>query len=134
MKIMLTSDDILGKDVLDPEGDVLGVVSKLHLKDDPYTVTGITVDQGFGYPELFVGMNHVERVGIDAIFLGARPLMNLTDRSVYDKTGAYIGEVEDVEMLDEENAVIIVRGEGERRSISKDRIREKGDVIIVDVN
>lgn len=129
---MITSDDILGKDVLDPEGAVLGVVSRLHFEEDPYTLTGVTVDQGFGYPDLYIGMSHVESVGVDAMFLSSRPLMNLTGRPVYDRSGAYLGDVEDVQMLDEEESALIIRDKGESRSIVKDRIAEKGDLIIVD--
>ena len=42
-----TSDDILGKEAIDPDGTILGIVTKLHIGKDDKKVTGITIDMGF---------------------------------------------------------------------------------------
>lgn len=128
---MITSDDILGKDVIDPDGDVLGVASKLHIDDDAYDVVGVTVDQGFGWPSLYIGVSHVKRVGVDAVLLSSRPLSNLAGKDVYSEDGAYIGRVADVASYDDGDVLVVEDG-GERRSIAKDRVVQKGDSVIVD--
>ena len=129
---MITSDDILGKDVLDPDGDALGVVSKLHVDEDTYGVVGLTVDQGFGSPSLYIGIDNVDRVGVDAVLLSKRPLTNVDGKEVYTRDGSYLGRVADVEAVDDAEEALVIEDGTSKRTVSKHRVVEKGDVVIVD--
>ena len=73
MEDILTSDDILGKQALDPDGGILGTVIKLHISNKTKQMTGITIDLGFMRPDLYVGINYVKHFGIDAILLNKVP-------------------------------------------------------------
>jgi sporulation protein YlmC with PRC-barrel domain len=96
----ITSDDILGKDVLDPHGDMIGVVQQLRIDKGSKNITGIVVDQGFMKPDLFIGLDFVENFGIDSIFLNKLPIPKLKGFDVYDKKGKKIGYIADIEEKD----------------------------------
>lgn len=92
-KSMITSDDILGKEAIDPEGEFLGVVMKLHIDREHKTLTGITIDQGFMKPDLFVGLEHIKRFGLDAIFLNKIPFEKYKGIKVFTWDGILVGTV-----------------------------------------
>ena len=94
----LTSDDILGKDAVDNEGDILGVVIKLHIDKENKTLTGITVDQGFMKPNLFVGIAYVRNFGVDTVFLNYIPRTKCKGMNVITAKGEHVGVVVDVGM------------------------------------
>lgn len=129
---MITTDDILGKDVIDPDGDILGVVLTVHVDETACDVTGLTIDQGFGEPHLYVGVNHVDRFGVDAIFLENRPMANLGGEDVYTESGEYLGEVTSVNVVEDDDHVLIIDDGDTTRSIAKSRVVEKGDSVIVE--
>ncbi len=89
----ITSDDVLGKDVIDAEGDFLGVVEMLHLDPNAVEVVGITIDKGFLRKGLVVGKDYIERVAPHAVFLNIRPAFKLKGMTVYDNQGEVIGTV-----------------------------------------
>ncbi len=90
-----TSDDILGKEAIDREGAYLGTVMKLHLDREKKSVIGITIDQGFLKPDLFVGIDFVDRFGVDAIFLNRIPFERYHGLSVFTYDGKPSGIVRD---------------------------------------
>ena len=65
----ITSDDILGKDVIDTDGNFLGVVDKLFLNEKPLGVAAISVDKGFLDKGLVLSAEYIERVSKYAVFL-----------------------------------------------------------------
>lgn len=89
----ITSDDILGKTAVDPNGSLLGTVVKLHIDNNNKTIQGITVDQGFMRPDLFVGIEHVRRFGIDAVLLSSIPYDRLKGKRVLSAKGVILGTV-----------------------------------------
>ncbi|MFH1316773.1 MAG: PRC-barrel domain-containing protein [Candidatus Woesearchaeota archaeon] len=93
-KKTITSDDILGKEAVDPEGQILGIVIKLHISKEEKTLTGITIDQGFMKPDLFIGTDHIKNFGIDTIFLSSVPYDKLKGMKVISSDGEIIGNVE----------------------------------------
>ncbi|MGM5479897.1 MAG: PRC-barrel domain-containing protein [Nanobdellota archaeon] len=95
----VTSDDILGKDALDSEGEILGVVLKLHIDRKEKQLTGITIDQGFMKPNLFVGIDYVKNFGIDSIFLDYIPRTKYVGLKVINAQGNVIGMVQDVSVI-----------------------------------
>lgn len=93
---IITSDDILGRDAVDPEGEFLGIVMKLHVDRSQKTLVGITIDQGFMKPDLFIGIDYIEKFGVDAVFLNRIPFEKYIGLMVYASDGRVVGTVEKV--------------------------------------
>ena len=98
MKEIITSDDILGKEAVDPDGDILGVVVKLHIDKLKRQITGITVDQGFMKPDLFIGLDYVKYFGIDAVLLSKTPEEKFKGLDVLTIHGEHLGKVNSYRM------------------------------------
>jgi sporulation protein YlmC with PRC-barrel domain len=136
----LTSDDILGKEAVDPEGEILGVVMKLHLDREKNTILGITVDQGMWKPDLFIGIDFIEKFGVDAIFLNKIPISKYIGIRVYTHDGISIGKVSEVNLNEEkiQSFSISISDEDSRSPfrkkqfiVSKNEISEIGYAIIL---
>jgi uncharacterized protein YrrD len=91
-----TSDDILGKEAVDPDGTILGVVTKLHIGKEDKKVIGITIDMGFMKPDLFIGVENIQQFGVDAILLKKVPPDKFKGLSVITFDGKKIGSIKDV--------------------------------------
>lgn len=91
-----TSDDILGKDAVDPDGGILGVIVKLHIDKASQMVTGITIDQGFMKPNLFIGSEYIRHFGIDTVLLNRVPTDTYLGLKVLTSSGRDIGKVKEV--------------------------------------
>ncbi|WCL49455.1 hypothetical protein [Leptospira sp. GIMC2001] len=117
----LTSDDILGKEAVDPEGEVLGIVMKLHLDPVAKSIIGITVDQGMWKPDLFIGIEFLEKFGIDAIFLNSIPYTKYSGMEVYSYDGIFLGTVSQVngEKSKIHNIVVSCKDEKSRNPLKK---------------
>ena len=111
----ITSDDILGKDVVDPEGEIIGVVQQLRIDKQSKKITGIVVDQGFLKPDLFIGLDFIKNFGIDSIFISQVPIPKTKGMEVYDSKGKKIGFVHDVLQSSGKIGGLEVK----RRSVSK---------------
>ena len=95
-KNIITSDDILGKDVIDSDGDIIGVSSKLHIDARTKQIVGITVDEGFMKPDLYVGLEYVKTLGVDSLLLKTSPKAKTRGLNVLDSRGRKVGVVDDV--------------------------------------
>ena len=91
-----TSDEILGREAVDPEGEILGSVTKLHIDRDGKELTGLTIDQGLFQPDLFVGLDFVDRFGVDAVFLNRIPLEKYIGKKVLRPDGSSLGRVAEI--------------------------------------
>ena len=89
----ITSDDVLGKEVIDAEGDFIGVVEMLHIDPNAVEVVGITIDKGFLRKGLVIGKDYIERVAPHAVFLKIRPAFKLKGMIVFDSQGEVMGTV-----------------------------------------
>lgn len=98
MNKAITSDDILGKEAVDSEGDILGVVMKLHIDKQNKLLTGITIDQGFLKPDLFVGIQYIQNFGVDTVFLNYIPHHKFKGLHVRSFDGHELGTVRDIQM------------------------------------
>ena len=92
----ITSDDILGKQAVDPDGEILGIVMKIHISKDTKQVLGITIDQGFMRPDLFIGLNYIKNFGVDSVFLNRVPVDKFKGMDVIDANGRALGKVKAV--------------------------------------
>lgn len=96
----LTFEDILGKDVYDEANEFVGVSSNLYIDKKSMTVLGLAVDKGFVARGLVVGSAYIRRITKHAIFLRMRPAFRMRGMTVFDKRGARVGKVKEVELKD----------------------------------
>jgi len=130
-KKIITSDDILGKDAVDPDGQILGVVTKLHIDKNSKAITGITIDEGFMKPDLFVGINYVKNFGVDSVFLSRIPADKYVGLTVFDSKGKVVGKVKRVlSKRQRVSAIQIKKG----NIISASDIQEIGENVILKEN
>ena len=90
---MITSDEILGTEAIDSEGDFLGIVMKLHLDPVHKTILGISIDPGLWKPDLYIGIDFVKQFGVDAIFLSTIPDSKYKSIPVFTYEGKKIGSI-----------------------------------------
>jgi sporulation protein YlmC with PRC-barrel domain len=98
--MIITSDDILGKDVFDTDGQILGVVQQLKIDKKKKLIVGILIDQGFMRPDLFIGLKHIRNFGIDSVFLSESPKPKIKGLEVYDSAGKKLGYIKNYEADD----------------------------------
>jgi sporulation protein YlmC with PRC-barrel domain len=104
-KFIITSDDILGKDVVDSKANLIGVINKLHIDKKEKKIIGMSIDTGFLKPNLFVGINLIMNFGIDTVFISHTPRTKYLGLSVFDIKGNYIGMVKNVIMKNQNKEV-----------------------------
>lgn len=134
MSHIITSDDILGKDVVDVQGEVLGVIQKLHIDKNSKSIVGITVDQGFMKPDLFIGLEFIQQFGIDTVFLNTFPRDKIKGMKVLNSEGKNMGVVINIEYTSSNNlkAIMIKSGViGTVQRIHVSRIKEIGYNVIL---
>lgn len=139
LKGAITSDDVLGKDVIDIEGTFIGVSEKLYLDPTSLHVLGISVDKGFLRKGYVIGSHYIHRISDEVIFLRVLPAFRLRKRMVYDSKGVYVGKVRQVVLFQQTNSLesIIVSRRflfSKRYSIPVNKIRTVGKLIILDVH
>jgi len=129
---IITSDDILGKDAIDPDGEILGVVIKLHIDKEFKKMTGITIDEGFMRPNLFIGINYVKNFGVDSVFLSKIPTSKYAGLKVLDSKGKSVGVVKGVESKRHKvKSLEISEGIGKRIRINYSEVQEIGESVIL---
>lgn len=132
--MIITSDDILGKVALDSEGGVLGTVIKLHIDKKMKQMTGITVDQGFLKPDLFIGINYIRTFGVDAILLNEVPLDTLKGKRVLTVQGNIVGSVKTVITKGNSILKLVINTGKELVEIKGSSIKEAGQSIVLRKN
>lgn len=136
MSDIITSDDILGKEAVAPNGAILGTVVKLHISNKTKQMVGLTIDMGFMKPDLFVGIEFVKHFGIDAVLLSRLPTDTLKGLSVLTPDGKEIGTVKKVELVRTQiKEIIVTSKEGifsrSQTHISASHINKIGGSIIL---
>ena len=101
----ITSDDILGKDVVDKNGDLIGIVEKVLISLDTLEFIGIEVDKGILKKGLAIGKDYIEKVTDDALWLNIKISYELNGMSVFDKLGKLVGKVNNVELEGSTNKI-----------------------------
>lgn len=99
-----TSDDVLGKDVIDAVGNMIGVVTQIHIDKHTKKIIGISIDSGFMKPFVFVGIDLVTNFGVDAVYISRTPSSLYLGLTVFDMYGVTLGKIVDV-IFDEQNEV-----------------------------
>lgn len=101
----LTSDDILGKEVIDTEGNFLGVVEKLFIDKINLNFNAIAVDKGLIKKGFVVGKGYIDRVTEHAVFLKTSIAFELKGLQVFDKDGEKVGKVKKVFTYGDKNMI-----------------------------
>jgi len=107
---IITSDDILGKDVVDTDGEIIGVVQQIRIDKRSKKMIGIVIDQGFMKPDLFISIDLIRNFGVDSVFLSRSPKPKIKGLDVYDKLGKKVGfvfEIEEDSKNDKLKAILI---------------------------
>lgn len=107
----ITSDDILGKDVIDIEGRKIGVAEKVLIDPSELDFVGIEVDKGFLKKGIAIGKSYIERVTEHSILLNIRVAYEIKGMDVFDVHGKKVGAVSEVNLWGNRNKIknIIVR-------------------------
>ncbi|HLC60341.1 MAG TPA: PRC-barrel domain-containing protein [Candidatus Nanoarchaeia archaeon] len=134
----ITSEDVLGKDVIDSNGVYIGVSDKFYLDPRTMQVLGISVDKGFLRKGFVISTNYITEVAKHAVFLNIGPSTLLKGRLVFGLNGAKIGTVASVELAQDTNAVaaIVVKTGflGMRRvRVPKEYIKSKDKNIFLNI-
>jgi len=130
----ITSDDILGKDVIDSTGTFLGVVDKLFIANNPLEIAAISIDKGLLEKGLVVSKTYIERVSKYAVFLSITPLFLLQNKRVYTATGHYVGQVSGITQNEsKKNAFdsIIVKRKSGKKEYAVDEIAQIAKSIVL---
>ncbi|MCF7862003.1 PRC-barrel domain-containing protein [Candidatus Woesearchaeota archaeon] len=105
-KDLITSDDILGKDVIDSKGNNVGMVTQMHIDKTTKSIIGISIDSGFMKPFVYIGIDHIINFGIDSVYIQRTPSSKYLGLTVFDKFGEPIGNVIHVNYDDERDTLV----------------------------
>ena len=101
----VTSDDILGKEVIDLDGRFIGITEKIFINPETLDFVGISVDKGFLRKGLSIGSKFIEKVASHAIFLKISLSNEIKGLKVFDKNGKNIGNVVGVNLIGSGNEI-----------------------------
>jgi sporulation protein YlmC with PRC-barrel domain len=110
---------------------------KLHIDKHNKKLIGITIDQGFMKPDLFVGMSYIKNFGIDAVFLSRVPVDKFKGMDIMNAKGKLIGKVASVKSQRHKVTEIIASKKGisrDRFVIEAKHIQEIGESIVLKKN
>ena len=132
----ITVDDVLGKTVIDADGDILGVTNQLLISPDSFKLLGISVDKGFLHKGLLIGREHVDKVEKHAIFLNMVPALTIKGFQVFDSVGETVGRVREVRLEPGSNVIselVVDAPTGYKVSVPRDAIGEIGKNVLLKV-
>lgn len=101
----ITSDDILGKEVIDIDGSFIGIVEKVFFDKKELDFIGIAIDKGILSKGLTIGKGFIERVAEHAVFLNISVAYEIKGMIVFDKEGKKIGIVNKVNLKGTSNEI-----------------------------
>ncbi len=105
----ITSDDLLGKDVIDRDGKFIGITEKVFIDPNTMDFLGIEVDKGFLKKGLSIGKSYIERIATHAVFLNIKVAFELRGMDVFSSVGEKIGRVTDIELAGNKNEIRSIR-------------------------
>jgi sporulation protein YlmC with PRC-barrel domain len=137
----ITSEDILGKEVIDAEGAFIGVAEKIFIDPKSMDFIGISIDKGLIRSGLTVGKNYIDNIADHAIFLKIRVVYDIKGKFVFDKDGKKVGTVSSIDLCGKKNKIknIYVKPHSslfsfnEKIVISEDYIENIGDNVILNI-
>lgn len=101
----ITTEDILGKDVIDAEGAFIGVAEKVFIDPKILDFIGISVDKGLIRSGLTIGKSYIDKIADHAIFLKIRVVYDIKGKLVFDKDGKKVGTVSSIDLRGGKNKI-----------------------------
>src|SRR3989338_8769014 len=101
----ITTEEILGKDVLDIEGNLVGIVDKIFIDPISLDFVGISVDKGFIRRGLTIGKNYISKIAKHAVFLKIRVAYETKGMTVFDRDGKVVGVVTSIDLYGSKNKI-----------------------------
>ena len=101
----ITSEDILGKDVIDTEGAFIGIAEKVFIDPKFLAFAGISIDKGLIRSGLTIGKSYIDRIEDNAIFLKIKVAYDIKGKLVFDKDGKEVGTVSSIDLYGEKNKI-----------------------------
>ena len=130
----VTSDDILGKEVIDVDGRFIGIAEKVFIHPKTLDFVGISVDKGIIRKSLSIGKDYIEKIASKAVFLNISVSYEIKGLKVFDKDGKDLGRVKKVLLKGSENtieSILIAQGLGREISVSAKDIDRIGYNVIL---
>lgn len=102
----VTSEDLLGKEVIDFDGSFIGVVEKVLI--DPYKLdfVGISIDKGFLRKGFTLGKGYIDKITPHAVFLKIKVSYDVKGKLVFDNDGELIGTVTSIDLYGSKNKIV----------------------------
>jgi sporulation protein YlmC with PRC-barrel domain len=132
----ITSDDILGKEVIDIEGSFIGIVEKVFFNSKTLDFSGIAVDKGILKKGLTIGRGYIERIATHAVFLKVSVSYEIKGMTVFDKDGVDLGDVMAVHLKGTTNVIDFLEiklGGKKRLNIPDIYISSIGDNVLLNL-
>ncbi|MDO8508657.1 MAG: PRC-barrel domain-containing protein [Nanoarchaeota archaeon] len=101
----LTSDDVLGKEIIDSVGSFIGIAEKVFIDPNDFDFIGVGIDKGFLKKGLAIGRNYIEKITKYAVFLNIRVAFEIRGMEVFDKDGKDLGIVSEIELVVNTNKI-----------------------------
>jgi len=129
----VTSDDVLGKEVIDSKGEFLGVVESLFIDPETVEVAGIAIDKGLLKKGLIIGKSYIKNIAPHAIFLNIQPAYNLKGMIVFDREGKKMGAIREVQIHGTKNEIenIVIKSSIGELTIPSEYVKHIGDNVFL---
>ncbi len=101
----LTSDDLLGKEIIDSEGDFIGIAEKVFIDPEDFDFIGVGIDKGFLRKGLAIGRSYIDKITKYAVFLNIKVSFEIMGLKVFDSDGKALGVVSEVELIENSNKI-----------------------------
>jgi len=101
----ITSEDILGKEVIDKEGESIGVAERVFIDQTSLEFVGISIDKGFIKRGLTIGKSYIKKITKHAIFLKIKVAHQMKGMCVFDSAGEEIGTVSSIDLPNNKNKI-----------------------------
>ena|SRR3989344_1872770 len=101
----ITSEDILGKEVMDFDGGFIGVAEKIFIDKESMDFIGISVDKGLVRSGLTIGKNYIGKITDHAIILKIKVVYDIKGMFVFDKDGKKVGKVSSLDLYGNKNKI-----------------------------
>lgn len=102
----LTSEDLLGKDVIDYDSTIIGVVEKVLIDPKTLDFVGISIDRGFIRKGVTIGRDYIDEIKEHAVFLKIRMSYEVKGKIVFDSLGRVVGRVYSLELYENMNKIV----------------------------
>src|SRR3989338_7108160 len=102
----VTSEDLLGKEVIDLDGSFIGVVEKVLIDPHKLDFVGISIDKGFLRKGFTLGKGYIDKITPHAVFLKIKVSYDVKGKIVFDNEGWIVGKVSSIELYKNKNKII----------------------------